>query len=133
MLRVHCATPDLRTATTRSGTGVERLFDKSITVTAAIAEGKRPVTFRTRKLSPPAPMVLHPRECGRVGRRRTHPTPRAAHNRAALDAFPNLCDAFPDCCGGFDWSAAADSTGPRLAARLPRCDRHHGTGSFQHV
>ena len=34
--------------------------------------GKRPVPFRTRKLSPPAPMVLHPRECGRVGHRRTH-------------------------------------------------------------
>lgn len=28
-------------------------------VTAAIAEGKRPAPFRTRKLSPPAPMVLH--------------------------------------------------------------------------
>src|SRR5439155_21879225 len=53
-----------------------------------MAAGKRPVPSRTRKLSPPAPMVLHPRECGRVGRRRTHPTPRAAHNRAALDAFP---------------------------------------------
>src|SRR2546429_9402107 len=46
-------------------------FDSWIDVTAAIAEGKRPATFRTRKLSPPAPMVLHPRECGRVGRRRT--------------------------------------------------------------
>lgn len=28
-------------------------------VTAAIAAGKRPVPFRTRKLSLPAPMVLH--------------------------------------------------------------------------
>ncbi len=43
-------------------------------VTAAIAEGKRPVPFRTRKLSPPAPMVLHSTGCGRVGHRRTqHP------------------------------------------------------------
>ena len=40
-------------------------------VTAAIAEGKRPVPFRTRKLSPPAPMVLHSTGCGRVGHRRT--------------------------------------------------------------
>ena len=40
-------------------------------VTAAIAEGKRPAPFRTRKLSPPAPMVLHPNQCGRVGHRRT--------------------------------------------------------------
>ncbi len=41
-------------------------------VTAAIAEGKRPDPFRTRKLSPPAPMVLHSTGCGRVGHRRTH-------------------------------------------------------------
>ena len=40
-------------------------------VTAVIAWGKRPVPFRTRKLRPTAPMVLHPRECGRVGHRRT--------------------------------------------------------------
>ncbi len=40
-------------------------------VTAVIARGKRPVPFRTRKLSPSAPMVLHGRLCGRVGRRRT--------------------------------------------------------------
>ena len=47
---------------------VSVLFHK---VTAAIAEGKRPAPFRTRKLSPPAPMVLHSRGCGRVGHRRT--------------------------------------------------------------
>ncbi len=41
-------------------------------VTAVIAEGKRPVPFRTRKLSPPAPMVLHSTGCGRVGHRRTY-------------------------------------------------------------
>jgi hypothetical protein len=52
-----------------------------------MAEGKRPVTFRTRKLSPPAPMVLHSGGCGRVGHRRTNipdePTPHAgwAHLR----------------------------------------------------
>ena len=40
-------------------------------VTAATAVGKRPVPFRTRKLSLPAPMVLHSRGCGRVGHRRT--------------------------------------------------------------
>src|SRR5690606_4539590 len=42
-------------------------------VTAVTAEGKRPATFRTRKLSPPAPMVLHRQQCGRVGHRRTTP------------------------------------------------------------
>src|SRR3954462_3821193 len=40
-------------------------------VTAAIAAGKPPDPSRTRKLSQPAPMVLHPTGCGRVGRRRT--------------------------------------------------------------
>src|SRR6476646_6279409 len=36
-----------------------------------MAKGKHPVTFRTRKLSSSAPMVLHRGRCGRVGRRRT--------------------------------------------------------------
>ena len=44
----------------------------SARVTAAIAKGKHPVPSRTRKLSLSAPMVLQPRGCGRVGRRRTY-------------------------------------------------------------
>src|SRR5262245_57579484 len=44
-------------------------------VTAATAAGKRPDPSRTRKLSPPAPMVLHRKQCGRVGHRRTTTTP----------------------------------------------------------
>src|SRR3712207_4466758 len=36
-----------------------------------MARGKRPATFRTRKLSLSAPMVLPWRRGGRVGRRRT--------------------------------------------------------------
>ena len=40
-------------------------------VTAAIANGKHPDPYRTRKLSLSAPMVLQPTGCGRVGRRRT--------------------------------------------------------------
>jgi hypothetical protein len=40
-------------------------------VTAVMAGRKHPVTFRTRKLSFPAPMVLHSGGCGRVGHRRT--------------------------------------------------------------
>ena len=57
-------------------------------VTAAIAWGKRPDPSRTRKLSPTAPMVLHPPGCGRVGHRRTTPQPgRAPHRRGALPAF----------------------------------------------
>ena len=53
-----------------------------------MAAGKRPVPFRTRKLSPPAPMVLPPGGGGRVGYRRPNnftPTP-ATHQ-------PNWCAA----------------------------------------
>ena len=42
-------------------------------VAAVIAAGTRPdLPFRTRKLRLPAPMVLHPPGCGRVGHRRPH-------------------------------------------------------------
>src|SRR3954447_9289814 len=41
-------------------------------VTAVMAKGKRPVTFRTRKLSLSAPMVLPGGPGGRVGHRRTY-------------------------------------------------------------
>src|ERR1035438_4200631 len=37
-----------------------------------MAKGKHPVPFRTRKLSPSAPMVLRGGPRGRVGRRRTY-------------------------------------------------------------
>src|SRR3954447_12380092 len=40
-------------------------------VSVALAEGSHPVPFRTRKLSPPAPMVLPGKLGGRVGRRRS--------------------------------------------------------------
>src|SRR5436309_4516689 len=39
----------------------------------ATAVGKHPFPFRTRQLSPPAPMVLGGRPPGRVGRRRDTP------------------------------------------------------------
>src|SRR5690606_23048121 len=39
-------------------------------ISVAIAVGSHPFPFRTRKLSPPAPMVLGERSPGRVGRRR---------------------------------------------------------------
>ena len=56
-----------------------------------IAAGKRPVPFRTRKLSPPAPMVLPPGGSGRVGYRRpnnfTQQAPAAQHDRCAAGVF----------------------------------------------
>src|SRR4029453_10883798 len=50
-----------------------------------MAEGSHPFPFRTRKLSPPAPMVLGRRLPGRVGRRRI--SLEEGRLRAALFAF----------------------------------------------
>ena len=47
------------------------MFCRLERVSAAIARGKRPVPFRTRKLSLSASMVLQGGPCGRVDRRRT--------------------------------------------------------------
>src|SRR5437868_11621371 len=58
-------------------------------VAAVIAQGKHPVTFRTRKLSSAAPMVLHSGGCGRVGRRRTIFTPKGRPVRGGLSSFPD--------------------------------------------
>jgi hypothetical protein len=68
----------------------------STQVTAAIAEGKRPDPFRTRKLSPPAPMVLHPPGCGRVGHRRTQPPPHTKGPPHHTPGAPCACDTFVD-------------------------------------
>ena len=44
--------------------------------------------FRTRKLRLPAPMVLHPPGCGRVGHRRLHTTTGGARHGPPLLFFP---------------------------------------------
>ena len=44
---------------------------RSTRFAAAMARVRRPVPFRTRKLRPCTAMVLHPRGCGRVARRRS--------------------------------------------------------------
>ena len=62
-------------------------------VTAAIAKGKHPVPSRTRKLSLSAPMVLQPRGCGRVGRRRTTIHDKATPIGGGLVAFGDHCAA----------------------------------------
>src|SRR5215208_5463388 len=43
----------------------------------AISVGSHPFPSRTRKLSPPEPMVLHGKPCGRVGRCRIFSRPLA--------------------------------------------------------
>ena len=59
-----------RTVTVRSPRGPSR--GRSTRFAAAMARVRRPVPFRTRKLRPCTAMVLHPRGCGRVARRRFH-------------------------------------------------------------
>lgn len=66
--------------TTRTPTSFTRVHDpvpKPATritqdFAAAMAQGRRPVPFRTRKLSPGTAMVLCPRGHGRVAHRRNH-------------------------------------------------------------
>ena len=58
-------------------------------VSVAMAKGKHPVPFRTRKLSPSAPMVLRGGPRGRVGRRRTSPVEAAPSTGAASTALPH--------------------------------------------
>ena len=87
-----------------------------------MAEGKRPVTFRTRKLSPPAPMVLHPGGCGRVGHRRTSSIKGHPYG-VALNCFRNSVlsrgsewrRAFPA-----SWFPRRPASGPGTA-RSRRC------------
>lgn len=73
--RVHCPVP----GPSRSDPpGASR--GRSTRFAAAMARVRRPVPFRTRKLRPCTAMVLHPRGCGRVARRRFHTirTPRSS-------------------------------------------------------
>lgn len=68
MLRVHCAVPEVRSVDPSRADETGYLHR----VSAIIARGKRPVPYRTRKLSLSAPMVLRGPPRGRVGRRRTY-------------------------------------------------------------
>ena len=56
---------------------------------AAMAQERRPVPFRTRKLRPGTAMVLHPTGCGRVARRRT--TRQGPPDEANNPRGPFLC------------------------------------------
>lgn len=51
---------------------------------AAMAQGRRPDPFRTRKLRPGTAMVLHPEGCGRVARRRTQTLKGRGHHTCPL-------------------------------------------------
>ena len=86
--RVHCVVLDTRTGNPDPG-GLRRPVSETVPV--AMAEGKHPVPYRTRKLSLPAPMVLHAGACGRVGDRRTTHHPRRG---------PGTPPRAPTPCGG---------------------------------
>src|ERR1700716_3565895 len=53
----------------------------------AIAAESHPFPFRTRKLSPPAPMVLGGRPPGRVGRRRISPERAPVSGALSRDGY----------------------------------------------
>ena len=81
-MRTFVGVPIPPLTTTRLSNRPLRPTDDDRTSLATRAQGPHPFPSRTRPLSPAAPMVLRPRERGRVGRRR-HPfrsprTPRAS-------------------------------------------------------
>src|SRR5215213_1025151 len=78
-----------------------------------MARGKRPVTFRTRKLSLSAPMVLPWRRGGRVGRRRT------TIPEGAPALVPGPLSACPVTAGRRPAVPPAGDQRAELAPRLP--------------
>ena len=68
--RVHYPVPNPPRSPAGTRAGAARGMDNR-RFAAAMAQGRRPDPFRTRKLRPGTAMVLHPEGCGRVARRRT--------------------------------------------------------------
>ena len=73
-------------------------------VSAATARGKRPVPFRTRKLSLLAPMVLRGVLRGRVGRRRTSSLQRGHHSGGPAEVFCPSVEPSGPMCSAESWS-----------------------------
>ena len=108
-----------------------------------MAAGKHPFPFRTRQLSPPAPMVLGGRPPGRVGRRRDFfdegpcicrglrrvrgELPGAVHSTGGSEAFAPSWSR-PQSSYGTAWTTRRASNGHRQCVarnwrgiRAPRC------------
>ena len=112
VFRVHCPVP----GPSRSDPpGVSR--GRSTRFAAAMARVRRPVPFRTRKLRPCTAMVLHPRGCGRVARRRFHTI-----------RFPPVEP--PRAPGGFLFPPTHARAGRATQPRIPR-GRRAGTHTNQ--
>ena len=100
-------------------------------VSVAMAKGKHPVPFRTRKLSPSAPMVLRGGLRGRVGRRRTSFAEGRYHAGSGPRRFVVLCFAAGPCrpadriigCGIADPDAGLGLSGRAFASRPWRTGR----------
>lgn len=67
--------------------------DDNYRFAAAMAQGRRPDPFRTRKRRPGTAMVLHPTGCGRVARRRTN-TPRRGRDATRRPSPSSIFFAF---------------------------------------
>ena len=81
-----------------------------------MAQERRPVPFRTRKLRPGTAMVLHPTGCGRVARRRT--TRTGSPDTLKVPGLP----AYQDTCA---WGVYLASLGPARTRT--------GTGTSPHT
>ncbi len=74
-VRVRCPVPGPPRSESWRGSGSAGRpvgVGRCIGFAVVMAQVRRPVPFRTRKLRPGAAMVLHSRGCGRVARRRIH-------------------------------------------------------------
>ena len=79
----------------------------------ATPEGSHPIPSRTRKLSPPRPMVLHGKLCGRVGRCQNFLRTPPGQPSGGVRLF-----MVRSACGPW-WNRRADRS-PRLASRSGR-------------
>ena len=109
----------------RVGWCVESGFCLLDSVTVVLAWGKRPVPFRTRKLSPTAPMVLPWRRGGRVGRRRTTIPSKGVEQH---ESFGVVLAPPPSCisgqCFSRDLTANARLSGQSRAPAEQSADQH---------
>ena len=83
---------------------------------AVMAQVRRPVPFRTRKLRPGTAMVLHPTGCGRVARRRT--TRTGSPDTLKVPGLPAYRDTCAWGCISSPWASASWAPGPPRG-RLP--------------
>ena len=95
-----------------------------------MAAGKRPVPFRTRKLSPPAPMVLPPGGSGRVGYRRPNNFTQAPAVSTTLTAGAS---AYPQPVTHRDHVGGNGALVNETLGHTPHCGQPHPHPSLVHT